>query len=366
MIKKIILALAAVGGIVVLVICGADISAGVRCGLSVCGEVVIPSLFPFMVLANMILATGASDVLGKPLSFITCPIFRLPKVTAAPIFLSYISGYPVGASIAARLHKQNRISRDDAERMLTFTVNSSPAMAIFAVGLGMLGSIRYGVILYCTHAASSFITGIIFTRLILKNRKDTAHCSFSRKAGKKLNNTTNSNRTKTNKLYKNTCLPQKVNFADVFVNATADAASAMINICGCVILFAGITSALSNCAWLAAILEVTVGCRYASEFGLPLVAAVLGFGGLSVIFQILTLSNGLIRPLVLLASRLTHSLISYFICLAVIRLLPDTLMQVLSTGTPSSIHTVNITAPVSAALLLLTTVVMWSAKSAKN
>lgn len=365
MIKKIILALAAVGGIVVLVICGADISAGVRCGLSVCGEVVIPSLFPFMVLANMILATGASDVLGKPLSFITCPIFRLPKVTAAPILLSYISGYPVGASIAARLHKQNRISRDDAERMLTFTVNSSPAMAIFAVGLGMLGSIRYGIILYCTHAAASFLTGIIFTRLILKSGKNTGHCSFSRKVRKKSSNK-NSDSTKINEVYKNTCLPQKVNFADVFVNATADAASAMINICGCVILFAGITSALNNFTWLAAILEVTVGCRYASGLGLPLVAAVLGFGGLSVIFQILTLSKGLIRPLVLLASRLTHSLISYFICLAVIRLLPDKLIQVLSTGTPSVIHTVNITAPVSAALLLLTTVVMWSAKSAKN
>ena len=51
-----------------LLIFGADISAGIRSGISVCGDVVIPSLFPFMILAEFITLSGAADTLSKPLS----------------------------------------------------------------------------------------------------------------------------------------------------------------------------------------------------------------------------------------------------------------------------------------------------------
>lgn len=341
MAKRIAVALLAVVLTAALIIFGADISYGIRCGLSACGEVVIPSLFPFMVLANFIAATGASDTVGRPLSYITSRVFALPKCTAATILLSYISGYPVGASLAQKLYSDGQLSKSDAERMLTFTVNSSPAMSIFAVGVGMLGSKEHGILLCCIHIAASLLTGVIFSQIIL--RKRTANPIQ-------------------NKIHNK----PKSNVADAFVNATADASSAMLKICGCVILFAGIVAAVKGFDFISPLLEVTVGCRYAVKHGLPLIAATLGFGGLSVIMQVLTLSKGLIRPHILLTSRAVHAALSYLLCSATIKLLPETAVPVFSTGVPSFSSVTSLTAPVSAALLLLSAVVMCSAKSVKN
>lgn len=342
MVKRIMLALSAVALTAALIIFGADISDGIRCSLSVCGEVVIPSLFPFMVLANFIAAVGASDTVGRPLSHITSRVFALPKCTAAPILLSYISGYPVGASLAQRLHSEGRLCKSDAERMLTFTVNSSPAMSVFAVGVGMLGSKEYGILLCAVHIVASLLTGVIFCRVILRRKKPFQ----SEKAE---------------------ISPQpRQNIADAFVNATADASSAMLKICGCVILFAGIVAAVDGIEFISPLLEVTVGCRYAAKHSLPLTAATLGFGGLSVLAQVLTMSKGLIRPHILLASRIAHAALSYLLCGAAIKLLPEAVIPVFSTGVPSFSSVTSLTAPVSAALMLLSAVVMWSAKSVKN
>ena len=340
MIKKLMPILISVGGTVTLILCGADISAGIRCGLSVCGEVVIPSLFPFMVMANFISASGAANRIAKWLSYITKPIFRLPECAATPIFLSYISGYPIGAAMAKRLFDNGEIGKRDAERMLTFTVNSSPAMAIFAVGVGMFGSREIGFLIFGVHVIASVLTGLIFTRLFIKND----HCTSASA----------------------TVNAQKNDLADAFVGAVSDAAFAMLGICGCVILFAGITNSFDNFAWSAMLLEVTVGCQYAIRYGLPTVSAVLGFGGVSVVMQILTLSKGLIRPHILVLSRVVHAVIAFFLCKAALFILPDRIISVWSTGVPNTVVAVNVTAPVSAALLLLSVVIMASAKKAEN
>ena len=114
------------------------------------------------------------------------------------------------------------------------------------------------------------------------------------------------------------------------------------------------------------LLEVTVGCQYAIRYGLPTVSAVLGFGGVSVVMQILTLSKGLIRPHILVLSRVVHATIAFFLCKAALFILPARIISVWSTGVPNTVVAVNVTAPVSAALLLLSVVIMASAKKAEN
>ena len=345
--------LSVIGGVVFLVF-GADISAGIRSGVSICGEVVIPSLFPFMILSEFIALSGAADMLSRPLGPFAKRVFGLKKSAAAPIFLSFISGYPVGASLAKKLYDGGKITRNDAEKMLTFTVNSSPAMIIFAVGAGMLGSKEYGYLLLTVHITASVINGILFSRILLKP---------AYKKGKKRKNSDREN--------KNSISPFKkgavhYNIADAFVNATADASVSMLKICGCVILFAGIVSILDSRSIFAMIFEVTVGCKAAVGNGINMVAAVLGFGGISVIMQVMTVSDGLIRPQILVLSRLTHAAISYGLCSAAIRLIPERTVAVLSTGLPQLNGFSSVTAPASAALLLLSAVVMFSAKIADS
>ncbi len=343
MVKRLVILLITSASIIAVIVLGGDLSDGIRCGLSVCGEVVIPSLFPFMVLANFIEVSGAARIFGKPISYVTKPIFKLPRECAAPIFLSFISGYPVGAALANRLYKRGSVTRRDAERMLTFSVNSSPAMAIIAVGSGMLGDKVYGLLLYIVHITASVITGTVFTRLVLRKNKNSGNNSVS-----------------------DLSEAEKTGLPDAFVSATADASAAMLGICGCVLIFAGAVAALDRLQWLAPLLEVTVGCSYATQWGLPLVSATLGFGGLSVIMQVLTISGGIIRPHILVASRITHAAISFLLCIPAMAFLPEKTVAVISTGLPEAVSAVSVAAPASAAMMLLSVVVLWSAKTVKK
>lgn len=363
MIKRIVVGVCTVviGGL--FLIFGADISVGIRSGISVCGEVVIPSLFPFMILAEFVALSGASDTLSKPISPFTRWLFGLPKVTAAPILLSFISGYPVGASLARRLYDSGKILRSDAEKMLTFTVNSSPAMLIFAVGMGMLGGKEYGYLLYIVHILASVLNGILFSRIILNlgaNRR-------VEKVNLPTFNAQNTIQTIGQKssygITKKDSTPH-YNIVDAFVTATADASVSMLKICGCVILFAGIVASIKSARILALILEVTVGCKVAINYGIKAISAVVGFGGISVIMQVMTVSKGLIRPWILILSRITHAAISYGLCSVAVSLLPEKTVAVLSTGLPQLDSFTSVTAPASAAMLLLAVVVMFSAKIA--
>ena len=69
-------------------------ASGVITGLRFCSEILVPSLFPFMVLSSLIVKTGISEKLGKVFSPAVKNIFHLPSCTAATIILSLIGGYP--------------------------------------------------------------------------------------------------------------------------------------------------------------------------------------------------------------------------------------------------------------------------------
>ena len=51
---------------------------GIRKGLSVCGSVIIPSLFPFTVISDFVLRSGLGSIIGKKLYPLTNDLFHLP------------------------------------------------------------------------------------------------------------------------------------------------------------------------------------------------------------------------------------------------------------------------------------------------
>ena len=114
---------------------------GARRGIGYCLNLLIPSLFPFMVLSSFITRSGISSVLGKIFSPFA-KLFHMPSEAGLPLFLSFIAGYPVGASTASRLHSDGVLDKDDAFRMMCFAVCGGPAFIIKAVGQGMLGSTK--------------------------------------------------------------------------------------------------------------------------------------------------------------------------------------------------------------------------------
>ena len=162
-VSALLLAAVVAGGIALLMWPQAA-ATGVSRGLSICSSVIIPSLFPFLVLSGFLVRSGLSVKLGRRLDRVTRALFGLPGCCGAGILIGFIGGYPAGGMAAGELVEQGAITREEGKKMLRFCVNGGPAFIISAVGAGLMGDIRYGVMLYAAHIAAAVLIGL-FGRL---------------------------------------------------------------------------------------------------------------------------------------------------------------------------------------------------------
>lgn len=133
-----------------------------REGLTLCYNVIIPSLFPFFVLSALLVNLGLASYLGRGLEKMMRPLFRVPGCCAPAFVLGFIGGYPVGAKTALALYQKGMCSRTEAERLLAFCNNSGPAFIFGVVGAGVFASSKAGLLLYLAHAAASICIGFLF------------------------------------------------------------------------------------------------------------------------------------------------------------------------------------------------------------
>lgn len=133
-----------------------------RDGLTLCYNVIIPSLFPFFVLSSLVVELGLAGYLGRALEGIMRPLFNVSGSCATAFALGFIGGYPVGAKTAISLYENGMCTKTEAERLLSFCNNSGPAFILGVVGAGVFGSSKVGVLLYLAHAAASICIGILF------------------------------------------------------------------------------------------------------------------------------------------------------------------------------------------------------------
>ena len=133
-----------------------------RDGLKLCGNVILPSLFPFFVLSSLVVELGMSRYLGRLLEPVMAPLFRVNGSCAAALALGFVGGYPVGARTAIEIYENGQCSRTEAERMLAFCNNSGPAFILGVVGTGVFGSGKAGLLLYLVHLLASLLVGVLF------------------------------------------------------------------------------------------------------------------------------------------------------------------------------------------------------------
>ncbi len=131
-------------------------------GLILWANSIVPSLFPFFVATELLSHTNFTYYLGKILNKFMKPIFNVRGEGSFALIMGIISGYPIGAKIAANFRKNNICSKEECERLLSFTNNSGPLFIIGTVGISMFGNSTIGFLLLITHLLASFTVGIIF------------------------------------------------------------------------------------------------------------------------------------------------------------------------------------------------------------
>ena len=97
------------------------------------------------------------------------PLFNVPGIGAYALFMGIISGYPIGAKIVTNFRNNNQCTKEEAERLITFTNNSGPLFIIGTIGIILFYDISIGLLLLFTHILSCISVGIIFRFWKTKN-----------------------------------------------------------------------------------------------------------------------------------------------------------------------------------------------------
>lgn len=282
---------AALSGLAALVLAPSAAAEGVRGGLELCSSVIIPSLLPFFVMSGLISALGLPGLLartaGKPMR----ALFGVSGPCCVPFVLGLTGGYPVGASAVAELVRSGEISPREGERLLPFCNNTGPAFILGAAGAGVFRSPGCGALLYLSHILAAVAVGAAFSR-----RRAAAP-------------DTPSPHTQTTRR----------SFPAALAEGVKTAVASTLNVCGFVLFFrvvtglleyAGVFHSLAGAlaartgagltftrALLAGALELGGGIGAMNSLppspeNLSLCSFLLGFGGLSVHCQTLSVLDG--------------------------------------------------------------------------
>lgn len=133
---------------------------GISRGLSISGTVIIPTLFPFMLLAGWLTDSSLCRHPGPLAQKAARYLFGLPGCCAPAILLSLVGGYPAGMIAVSRLYRQGQLGREELRRMTAFCVCSGPGFTINTVGGGLIGSRQAGWLLYVAQVITVLGIGI--------------------------------------------------------------------------------------------------------------------------------------------------------------------------------------------------------------
>ena len=270
-------------------------------GLTLWTTCVVPSLFPFFVITNLLSYTKVVTILGRILDKFMKPLFNVSGIGSFAFIMGLISGYPVGAKIIADFREKNLVTKEEGERLLAFTNNSGPLFILSSIGISLFGDTKTGLLLLCTHVLSCITVGIILGR-------------FSNKSINEFNYQSN------NSIVQNNNVSLK-NLGEVLGNSINNAISTILLIGGFVVIFSVIISILNSTyaldflssflnpilsllgfdlnfskPLLSGIIELTNGVKSVSTIhikaisqNIVLCAFLLGFGGFSVLLQVFSI-----------------------------------------------------------------------------
>lgn len=246
-------------------------------GICLWAECVLPSLFPFMVVASLLCGLGAIDAAGAPLARI-CKKIKL-NPAAVPLFLlSAVSGYPAGSRLLSQYYLSGKISDYEAETLAPLCSVCSPTFALGTVGFKAFGGGYYGVKLLIAAYISVIFTTLIYGVLPKKKKKGNRLTPLKQKGGDLLYDS----------FYGAVCAVTNAGGFICFFYTLSKAACDFN-------LFLPLTALLrpimgEACEGLAlGLLEATGGCFAAAKaggfFALPTAGFLLVFGGVSILMQ---------------------------------------------------------------------------------
>lgn len=134
---------------------------GARLGLTACGAVILPAVFPFLVFSVYLVHSPAGAASASLLGRAAGRCYRLPPQAAAALIPGWVGGYPAGAGALAELLAAGKITLEDARFGVLVLIHSGPAFLAGVVGEHLFGSTLTGVFLFLTQLAAGLLSAKI-------------------------------------------------------------------------------------------------------------------------------------------------------------------------------------------------------------
>lgn len=103
---------------------------GALSGLLLWYNVLLPTLLPFIITTNIIITTNSFTLITSFLGTPFQKIFGVSKAGSFAVIIGFLCGFPMGSKVISDLYKQEIISKNEAQYLLSFCNNTSPMFII--------------------------------------------------------------------------------------------------------------------------------------------------------------------------------------------------------------------------------------------
>lgn len=154
----------------IMLICPKAVFTGASEGLLLWFQIILPTLFPFLLVTNLLLATGSIRYISSAFGGVLSRIFRVSQNGSFAVLTGFLCGYPMGAKTAADLTVSGYISREEGQYLLSFCNNTSPVFILNFLVWKTLKDERLMLPTLCILMLSPVIVSLFTRRKYRKNR----------------------------------------------------------------------------------------------------------------------------------------------------------------------------------------------------
>ncbi|WP_055108509.1 nucleoside recognition domain-containing protein [Paenibacillus ihumii] len=300
-------------------------------GLALWWRIVFPALLPFLVLSQILVATGFAHGFGTLLEPVTRRILGLPGTLGWVLPLGMTAGFPAAAEAAAALYKQGKITAHEAEKLASFSHYCSPVLIVIVIGTAFMRQPELGLILLWIHWAAGLAAAATMQWVFFGNkRKPQEPAPASGRTG----SPPAASRWKLALSQMEEARREDGrNFGKLLGDAVGSAVQTLMSTGGYMLIFAVIIHIASSllapvispaltAVPVSALLEVHLGAHAAAKLSLApplsaaLIGALLGWSGLSAYWQArAALKPTGIRGTAFLMNRMIHGMYAYVLTL---------------------------------------------------
>lgn len=140
-------------------------------GLLLWFQIILPTLFPFILITNLLIQTGSALYISNALGGILCRIFKVSKNGSFAVIAGFLCGYPMGSKAAADLICQGYITEQEGRYLLSFCNNASPVFILNFIVWKTLGRKEYLLPSLVILLGTPILMSFVFRRFYLKGQK---------------------------------------------------------------------------------------------------------------------------------------------------------------------------------------------------